>query len=98
MKDAANEIQWGGEVVDVWFYSKHTKTKMGSGHFAEDGYRKASYFRNVEIIDENGTAQQPLGAYPYMTKKNCYNLDPGIHPDWGTFFYYGGPGRNRKCK
>ncbi|KAF8107492.1 hypothetical protein N665_0120s0017 [Sinapis alba] len=98
LQDAASEIQWGGEIIDYRDYSKHTKTEMGSGRFAEEGFKKSSFFRNIEIIDEGNTTLQPVGAYPFMTRKNCYNVDPGIHPVWGTFFYYGGHGRNRKCR
>ncbi|KAK7278250.1 hypothetical protein RJT34_23276 [Clitoria ternatea] len=43
--------EWGGEVVNSCTNSQHTYTQMGSGHFAEDAYGKASYFRNLEIVD-----------------------------------------------
>lgn len=94
----ATEVQWGGEIVDAKDSSQHTTTNMGSGHFAEEGWQKASYFRNLEIVDENGIMRRPTGtASIFMTKENCYNVNPGIHHVWGLFFYYGGPGRSPNC-
>ncbi|KAL1218364.1 hypothetical protein V5N11_028072 [Cardamine amara subsp. amara] len=70
---------------------------MGSGRFAEQGWTKASYFNDIEIIDHNEIVKQPQGYYPLVTDANCYNLRSGIHQAVGLFFYYGGPGRNFNC-
>ncbi|XP_023638923.1 uncharacterized protein LOC17886418 [Capsella rubella] len=47
----ARLVQWGGEVINSRSYGQHTTTDMGSGHFAEEGFGKASFFRNLKIID-----------------------------------------------
>lgn len=98
LKDSATEIQWGGEILNFKDGSQHTTTTMGSGRFAEGGYRKSSYFRNLEIVDEIGITSPPQGGYSSVTDGSCYNLRTKYDARWGIYFYYGGPGRNRECK
>ncbi|EOA28810.1 hypothetical protein CARUB_v10025049mg [Capsella rubella] len=93
----ANGIQWGGEIINFNDDSRHTTTKMGSGHFAEEGYKKASYFRNLEIIEEDDRFKLPEKGSSYVTKASCYNVRSSFDSRYGINFYYGGPGRNRNC-
>ncbi|KAG2290184.1 hypothetical protein Bca52824_049788 [Brassica carinata] len=59
---------------------------MGSGHFAEEGYKKASYFKNIEIVDEGEFMKPPVGAYPFMSEQKCYNIKLGTDAHWGLTF------------
>ncbi|EOA25138.1 hypothetical protein CARUB_v10018447mg [Capsella rubella] len=88
------EVHWGGEIVNLKNHSRHTTTVMGSGSFAETGYKKASYFRNIQILDEYNTVKQPVSDLrPAVTHPSCYTIRYGTnHPTWKTYFYYGGPG------
>ncbi|KAL0862165.1 hypothetical protein Bca101_041283 [Brassica carinata] len=91
---SARKIAWGGEIV---YYTRgqgtHTLTQMGSGHFAEKGFRKAAYFNSLEYID---TSNYPITPSPQhleatVTRPECYNLRVGSSQRWGTYFFYGGP-------
>ncbi|KAG5379715.1 hypothetical protein IGI04_027557 [Brassica rapa subsp. trilocularis] len=89
--DYADEVHWGGEIVDSHKFDRHTKTQMGSGHFPFQGFGKASYFRNLEIVDSNNF--QPIQRLKINANHKYYdvkNLD--IDEEWGTHFFYGGPG------
>ncbi|TQD73976.1 hypothetical protein C1H46_040493 [Malus baccata] len=55
LADKATMVEWGGEIVNSRANGEHTATQMGSGHFAEDGFGKASYFRNLEIVDSDNS-------------------------------------------
>lgn len=44
-------VQFGGEIVNSRPSGFHTSTQMGSGHFAGEGFGKASYFRNLQVVD-----------------------------------------------
>ncbi|GFP90107.1 hypothetical protein PHJA_001154500 [Phtheirospermum japonicum] len=97
LADRATMVEWGGEIVNSRPNHEHTSTQMGSGHFAEDGFGKASYFRNLQIVDSAnnlGSAQHitTLAEFP-----NCYNIQSSYNDEWETHFYYGGPGRSSKC-
>ncbi|EOA28754.1 hypothetical protein CARUB_v10024986mg [Capsella rubella] len=97
LNTGATEIQWGGEVINFNDGSKHTTTKMGSGHFAEEGFKRASYFRNLVVLDEDDKIKRPERGSSYMTKESCYNVRSGYDVIYGLNFFYGGPGRNHNC-
>lgn len=90
-------VEWGGEVVNTRANGQHTSTQMGSGHFAEDGFGKASYFRNLEVVDSDNSLTSVHDISILAENTNCYNIKSFYNNDWGTYFYYGGPGYNPQC-
>lgn len=94
----ATRVEWGGEIINSKTGGRHTTTDMGSGHFADEGFKKASYFRNLKIVDGTNTLRELQGLYLFADKRNCYNVKTGNGgTSWGTHFFYAGPGRNVKC-
>ena len=94
----ATMVEWGGEVVNTRANGLHTSTQMGSGYFAEDGFGKASYFRNLEIVDSDNSLSSAQDIQTLAENVNCYDIKSSYDNDWGQHFYYGGPGRNPKCQ
>ncbi|RRT82598.1 hypothetical protein BHE74_00017416 [Ensete ventricosum] len=97
LADSASMVEWGGEVVNSEPDGEHTSTAMGSGHFPEEGFGRASYFRNIQIVDESNNLKAPRGVGTFTEQSNCYDVQTGNSNHWGHFFYYGGPGRNSNC-
>ncbi|CAL5428334.1 unnamed protein product [Camellia sinensis] len=97
LADSASLIQWGGEVVNSASDGQHTTTQMGSGHFPEEGFGKASHIKNIQIVDGSNNLRAPIGVSTFAEQSNCYNVQMGNNGDWGIYFYYGGPGRNPNC-
>nr|KYP71847.1 hypothetical protein KK1_011124 [Cajanus cajan] len=93
----ATMVEWGGEVVNTRGNGQHTSTQMGSGHFAEDGFGKASYFRNLEIVDTDNSLSSVRNILTLAENTNCYDIKSSYSNEWGTYFYYGGPGHNPQC-
>lgn len=98
LTESASMIEWGGEVVNSESDGQHTSTQMGSGHFPDEGFGKASYFKNIQVVDGDNKLRAPKDLGTYTEKENCYNVKTGNAGDWGTYFYYGGPGRNPNCQ
>ncbi|KAI4302000.1 hypothetical protein L6164_035224 [Bauhinia variegata] len=90
-------VEWGGEVVNTRANGQHTSTHMGSGHFAGDGFGKASYFRNLEIVDSDNSLSPVHNILTLAENTNCYDIRSSYNNQWGTYFYYGGPGNNPEC-
>ena len=96
LASSATELDWGGEIYDSKPGGLHTKTQMGSGHFPNEGYGKASYFQNIQYVDSKGNFidAEVERLVPDATKPSCYNID--VQNDRsggsGTHFYFGGPG------
>ncbi|CAN1310827.1 hypothetical protein LINPERPRIM_LOCUS28216 [Linum perenne] len=98
LKDHATMVQYGGEVVNSRASSGfHTSTQMGSGHFAGEGFGKASYFRNLQVVDWDNNLVPLSNLKVLADHPNCYDIQGGINKVWGNYFYYGGPGRNIRC-
>ncbi|KAL6506587.1 hypothetical protein OROGR_024768 [Orobanche gracilis] len=99
LKDGPSSmIQFGGEVVNSEVDGQHTTTQMGSGHFPEGDFGKASYFKNIQIVDSSNNLKSPE-LYPYTEEHECYDIyiGSGGGKDLGSYFYYGGPGKNPDC-
>jgi hypothetical protein len=56
LSSSASEISWGG---GVYSDSNEASPPMGNGHFAEEGYEKAAYFHDIQIIDESNNMVFP---------------------------------------
>ncbi|KAL1808254.1 hypothetical protein DCAR_0727671 [Daucus carota subsp. sativus] len=97
LRDHAGMIQYGGEVVNSRTSGFHTPTQMGSGYFAGEGFGKASYFRNLQVVDWDNNLVPSSNLRVLADNPNCYDIQGGTNTAWGTYFYYGGPGRNSKC-
>jgi hypothetical protein len=96
LNESATEVHWGGEIVNSK-YPRATSTQMGSGHFPDEGFKKAAYFRNIGVFDvDENESSMPQITY-LVENPNCYTIMSGNNPEWGDHFYYGGPGRNENC-
>ncbi|KAG5604697.1 hypothetical protein H5410_026189 [Solanum commersonii] len=97
LRGSASMIQFGGEIVNSRGNGFHTSTQMGSGHFAGEGFGKASYFRNLQVVDWDNSLIPLSNLKVLADHPNCYDIQGGINRVWGNYFYYGGPGRNQRC-
>ncbi|GAB2297425.1 hypothetical protein Dimus_031529 [Dionaea muscipula] len=97
LRSHANMIQFGGEIVNFRENGFHTSTQMGSGYFAEEDFGKASYFRNLQVVDWDNSLLPLSNLNVLADHPNCYDIKGGINNVWGHYFFYGGPGRNVRC-
>ncbi|XP_023542314.1 uncharacterized protein LOC111802247 [Cucurbita pepo subsp. pepo] len=97
LRSHASMVQFGGEVVNRRASGFHTATQMGSGHFAEEGFGKASYFRNLQVVDWDNNLLPLTNLHVLADHSDCYDIRQGSNNVWGTYFYYGGPGRTVRC-
>uniref|UniRef100_A0A1D1Z1R5 Periplasmic nitrate reductase n=1 Tax=Anthurium amnicola TaxID=1678845 RepID=A0A1D1Z1R5_9ARAE len=93
----ASMVQFGGEIVNTRPSGAHTSTQMGSGHFAGEGFAKAAYFRNLQVVDWDNSLVPLTNLRILADHPSCYDIKGGVNSGWGNYFYYGGPGRNVRC-
>ncbi|KAJ8497660.1 hypothetical protein OPV22_008212 [Ensete ventricosum] len=98
LSDRATMVEWGGEVVNMRPNGEHTSTQMGSGRFAGSGFGKASYFRNLEVVDADNSLVSAQAIATLAENTKCYDIRSFSNADWGTSFYFGGPGNNPQCR
>ncbi|KAM0930029.1 hypothetical protein ACQ4PT_001209 [Festuca glaucescens] len=83
---------WGGYVSGPTASSD--SPQIGSGHFASEGYGKASFMRNIQIVDENSklvTPNEYKDRYGTSDTRK-YSVDGYKVNKYGMHMYYGGPG------
>ncbi|KAM7274251.1 hypothetical protein ACFE04_028915 [Oxalis oulophora] len=99
LADAAIVVQWGGEAINIKPNGKHSLTQMGSGHFAEQGAHKASFIRNIKLVDASNLLQDPTHISSFASRPGCYNVQvfDRTTTTWDKYMYYGGPGRSQFC-
>ncbi|KAF7809325.1 putative neprosin [Senna tora] len=97
LREHASMVQFGGEIVNSRPRGSHSGTQMGSGHFAGEGFGKASYFRNLEVVDWDNNLLPCSNLRVLADHPNCYDIRPALNSVWANYFYYGGPGRNLRC-
>ena len=94
----SDAISWGGEIVNNQPNGHHTSTQMGSGHFPNEAYGKASFFTKLGYFDEGNNVKDPENLQPFVTRPPCYDLRTGKDNKFGVFFYFGGPGYSTNCQ
>lgn len=83
----ATGIDYGGETVGSTSWPE-----MGSGAFADQGWQKAAYQRNIFYYQQDRSAVW-AGLTPSQQSPGCYTIDVNNDKNWGQYFFYGGPGR-----
>lgn len=90
---SASHVRWSGEVLNTGA-GRHTVTQMGSGHFSNEGFKKAAYFANAKVRSREGDFVEAKWATTHADKPSCYDVGK---IKGGMRFYYGGPGVGDNC-
>ncbi|PKA61997.1 hypothetical protein AXF42_Ash019203 [Apostasia shenzhenica] len=89
--DKASQLYFGG-VTAYPVYSK--ASPLGSGHWYYEGDNKAAQFNHIKFIDTEGNAFAPdKSKVSSIVSINCYGISDFIYHDYGSSFFYGGPGK-----
>ncbi|XP_031484603.1 uncharacterized protein LOC116253729 [Nymphaea colorata] len=84
----ANEVHWGGKVLDSRRWGRHTKTRMGSGHSSEQGIIKSMTLYDPDYQPYDPPHQLNV----FMTNPGCYNVTYWQDESDGHYITVGGPG------
>ncbi|KAI4982677.1 hypothetical protein ZWY2020_023169 [Hordeum vulgare] len=92
MKQSCNYALWGGYVTGPT--ASTNSPQMGSGHFGSEGYGKAAFMKNIQIVDKNNNHVTPHTnkARPGSSNLDKYTTDGYDVNKYGMHIYYGGPG------
>jgi len=87
----ATEMQYGGEVAPSGFGPSATG-QMGSGAFASGGAGVAAFQQQIGYFDIGATDLTQAALSPDQTDPNYYTINLWTDPQYGTGFFFGGPG------
>jgi hypothetical protein len=90
--DKGNFSFWGGYALGPTASSD--SPQIGSGHFASEGYGKAAFIKNIQIVDENNKLVTPNEYKDLVGTSDMrkYSVDGYEVNKYGMHMYYGGPG------
>ena len=92
--DHASAIGFWGEIGDV---NEPTKTQMGSGYWAEDGWTYSAFQSNLKVqSDRGGGLEDYDGGAGSTSDPTLWDIITHMKSgtDWGSYFWMGGPGNN----
>ncbi|EOA18734.1 hypothetical protein CARUB_v10007316mg [Capsella rubella] len=94
LADGASAVVWGGEVYSS---VKEKSPSMGSGHFPQEGFKKAAYVNGLKVITDITRVVSSPTASSLKTSANspnCYNVKKilGVGEYWSRAILFGGPG------
>ncbi len=94
LKKYSAVVEMGGEILDDKI-GGHTATDMGSGRFAEAGWKKAAFTKKIHYWNPSNSYVNVTGLSPQATNTSYYDilLYKATDANWKTYFYFGGPGR-----
>lgn len=102
LQSQASKIAWYGEVVDAASDPDMTRTDMGSGHWPYEGWQSCAYMRNLRYQSStSGTMNRYApGTVKPIDNRECYDIEGHFDNtgSWQSYFWWGGSGRNAKCK
>lgn len=92
LADHASLVSFWGEVYDS--EGGHTKTDMGSGYWAQDGWTLAAYQSNLLVQTDPGGSLADYNGVGFVSDPNMYDLRTQMKSgtSWGSYFWAGGPG------
>ncbi|XBI32553.1 hypothetical protein VPH35_055991 [Triticum aestivum] len=92
LKDKGNFSYTGGHVSGPTASSD--SPQIGSGHFASEGYGKAAFIKDIQIIDNDNKLVTPNEEKAIRGSSDVRKYTIGNYgvDDHGVHMYYGGPG------
>jgi hypothetical protein len=99
LRNEAAFIKWYGEVVDSGDHAGTTATDMGNGHWPYEGWQHCAYMNNLRYQSSTGGGMSTYQATGWATHPLCYDVETHFNNtgSWGSYFWWGGSGRNSQC-
>jgi len=97
LRERAEKVSWYGEIVDH-AGDGTTRTDMGNGHWPSEGWQRCAYMSNLRYRSADGMRRyDPQSAW--ATHPDCYDIEGHFDNtgSWGSYFWWGGSGRNSGC-
>ena len=73
---------------------------MGNGHWPYEGWQHCAYMNNLRYQSSTGGAMSSYQrAAPRHRIRACYGVEGHMttRAAWGSYFWWGGSGKNSQC-
>jgi Neprosin len=99
LRSQASSVGWWGEIVDSDDHAGTSRTDMGNGHWPYEGWQHCAYMNNLRYQSGTGGAMSTYSAGASASHPNCYGVEGHFNNtgSWGSYFWWGGSGKNSQC-
>jgi len=99
LRDHADRLDWGGEVVDSADHAGTTDTDMGNGHWPYEGWQRCAFMNNLRYQSTTSGAMSDYNGSAAAEYPACYGIESHMQSgsNWDSYFWWGGSGRNANC-
>ncbi len=99
LRSQADRLDWGGEIVDSAAHSGTTETDMGNGHWPYEGWQHCAYMNNLRYQSTTGGSMADYNGTAHAEAPACYGIEAHMlsGTSWGSYFWWGGSGKNSGC-
>ena len=99
LRNQAGQVSWFGEIVDSSSHAGTTATDMGNGHWPYEGWQHCAYMNNLLYQSNTSGGMQRYSASASASHPKCYGVEEHFSNagSWGSYFWWGGSGRNSQC-
>ena len=99
LRTHASAVGWWGEIVDSDDHSGTTRTDMGNGHWPYEGWQHCAYMNNLEYQSSTGGGMSKYDGSAWASHPKCYGVEGHFDNtgSWGSYFWWGGSGKNSQC-
>ncbi|XP_023638831.1 uncharacterized protein LOC17885811 [Capsella rubella] len=93
LANGATSVNWGGE---NFCSVRQRSPTMGSGHFPQEGYKKAAYVNDIQVMIDTKSRQALIPTASSLkideSYPSCYKVDKIIDVgEWSRAIFFGGP-------
>ena len=94
LQNGADRILFFGEIVDSASHNEATKTQMGTGYFAEYRWPYAAFQRLLRYQTNANGSMSDYNGSSIITDSKEYDAELHMNSgtNWGSYFWFGGPG------
>jgi len=99
LRAQAEKVAWYGEVVDAGDHAGTTATDMGNGHWPYEGWQRCAFMSNLRYQSSTDGGMSRYEGTTWESHPKCYAIEDHFDNDgdWGSYFWWGGSGRNSAC-
>jgi hypothetical protein len=101
LKTHASAVHWFGEVDDSDDHAGTSRTDMGDGHWPGEGWQHCAFMSNLRYQTSTGFSGAMKTYHPttWASHPKCYGVEGHFDntDSWGSYFWWGGSGKNAQC-
>jgi hypothetical protein len=99
LREEAARVDWGGEIVDSPDHAGTTRTDMGNGHWPAEGWQHCAFMSNLRYQSSTRGGMRDLKGNSTARYSDCYDIETHMESgtNWGSYFWWGGSGKNSGC-